>query len=86
MDPVRMMHELYPDLEISVAECLPANNSSGNSNSTTLSEVEVMNAGGQPCQRVRVSANYKGRRLSGEGFNLRTAKLKIARQLGIGFT
>ncbi|CDI97990.2 DiCer Related family member dcr 1 [Echinococcus multilocularis] len=86
MDPVRMMHELYPDLEISVVECLPANNSSGNSNSTTLSEMEGVNAGGQPCQRVRVSANYKGRRLSGEGFNLRTAKLKIAQQLGIGFT
>ncbi|KAL5106826.1 Dicer-like protein 1 [Taenia crassiceps] len=80
MDPVRMMHELYPDLEIAVAECLQVNSAAGKS---VRAKAEVT---GQRRQCVRVTAKYKGCRLSGEGFNLRTAKMKVAQQLGIGFT
>ncbi|VDM24251.1 unnamed protein product [Hydatigera taeniaeformis] len=78
MDPVRLMHELYPELEILVTECLATNNAFGNLRRTKT------NVNSQRRQRVRVVAKYKGRLLNGEGFNLRTAKLKIAQQLGIG--
>ncbi|VDK22271.1 unnamed protein product [Taenia asiatica] len=68
------------------AECLPSNNANGNSNSTTLSERDETEVAAQRRQQVRVIANYKGCQLIGEGFNLRTAKLKIAEQLGIGLS
>ncbi|VDM36286.1 unnamed protein product [Hydatigera taeniaeformis] len=83
MDPVRLMHELYPDLEISEVECLSKNSASDNSNVASSGKREDVQVAGQ---RVRVMAKYKGRWLSGEGINVRTAKLKIAEQLGIGFS
>lgn len=64
-------------------ECLPANDARDKSNSTTLSEGNEEKVAAQRRQQVRVVANFKGGQLIGKGFNIRTAKLNIAQQLGI---
>ena len=52
-----------------------------------VTEGKGFRAGGDREQRtkVRVEAYYKGKRYLGEGYNVRTAKLKIAQQLGVDF-
>ncbi|KAM3183257.1 hypothetical protein ACTXT7_010703 [Hymenolepis weldensis] len=87
MDPVRLLHETYPDLKITVVEGGPSlHDSSSDSDSQQLPTwiINQTNKGhnfGRP--RVKIIAKCNGRTLTGEGFNNRTAKLDIAQQLGI---
>ncbi|KAL7056145.1 hypothetical protein AAHC03_021158 [Spirometra sp. Aus1] len=74
VDPIRLMHETYPKLEISSSEQVV---------------VEEEQNGGRGCGNrrtvCRIQATHNGRTFVAEGPNLRAAKLSIAHQLGVSF-
>nr|VZI44705.1 unnamed protein product [Spirometra erinaceieuropaei] len=74
VDPIRLMHETYPKLEISSSEKVV---------------VDEEQNGGRGCGNrrtvCRIQATHNGRTFVAEGPNLRAAKLCIAHQLGVSF-
>nr|CUU99449.1 hypothetical transcript [Hymenolepis microstoma] len=87
MDPIRLMHKTYPDLKISQVEGDPSPHDSPSDSEGQQMPAWLNNQsnGDQNSSRTRVKVIAKcgNCTLTGEGFNLRTAKLEIARQLGI---
>ncbi|KAM7534441.1 hypothetical protein Aperf_G00000113450 [Anoplocephala perfoliata] len=83
MDPVRLMHEMYPDMEITVVES-SVSYGSGAYNELPTWITDKRKTANQNRPRVKVMAKYKGLSITGEGFNTRTAKLEVAQKLGIG--
>uniref|UniRef100_A0A0X3Q022 Endoribonuclease dcr-1 n=1 Tax=Schistocephalus solidus TaxID=70667 RepID=A0A0X3Q022_SCHSO len=74
VDPIRLMHETYPKLEISSSEKVlideERNGGRGGGNRRTVCHIQ---------------ATHNGRTFVAEGPNLRAAKLCIAHQLGVSF-
>ncbi|VDO04032.1 unnamed protein product [Rodentolepis nana] len=83
MDPVRLLHETYPDLEIKKVEGGPSPQDSPSDSDGRQMPTWLNNQNGSFQTRLKITAKCGDRILTGEGFNIRTAKLEIAQQLGI---
>ncbi|KAM7534670.1 hypothetical protein Aperf_G00000115239 [Anoplocephala perfoliata] len=79
IDPERLMHETFKNMEMTIVE------SSMKSNADVDSELSARRKtfNRKDCPHFKVMAKYKGQTVTGEGFSKRTAMLQMALKLGI---